>query len=96
MKYSLKEFRGRFKKHFPELNPNQYLDLLVWQINREVTVDIIKLDNWLHSKYGNYEKRNISMAQALTKFVSQEASDFIGSLFELKQVRKIRKKLTLW
>jgi len=78
----LLEFRKDFKKFFPELNPNEYLDRSFWLVNRSVKIDVIKLDDWLHGKFGKYEtskKIGMSMSQALEKYISKAASEFVRS-----------------
>ena len=77
----LLEFRKKFKKHFPGLNPNYYVDSTIWLGTGKVAVDVIKLDDWLHVVAGEYEeKEGMNMAEALEKYVSKEASEFIRTM----------------
>jgi hypothetical protein len=75
------EFRQKFKRFFPTLNPNEYIDTELWLIDsNRVRIDIIKFDRWMYLEYGEYEKQGLSLKTALEKFVNKEAALLIYKL----------------
>ena len=76
MENPLDFFKG-LKMYFGIFSPNDYLCKTVL-ITRVVKIDIIKFDDWLHGKYGNYEiDNNMSMSQIISKKYGIEAKVFI-------------------
>lgn len=73
----LAEFRKKFKEHFPKLNPNEYLDTLMWAATRKVSVDIVKLDDYFHEEFGDYEKQGYSMSDLVVKQFGKEVQTFL-------------------
>jgi len=73
----LNQFQKQFKKFFPQLNPSEYQDILVWQATRRVSIDIIKLDDWLQKEFP-YENLGLSMREALTEKFGKDTSDFVA------------------
>ncbi len=57
-----------------------YVDMLCTPSADEIKIDVIKFDDWLHKKHGKYERKYLSMGEAITKYYSKEASDFIQSM----------------
>lgn len=43
-------------------------------------IDLIKFDEWLHEKHGEYEKGKMSMASVIKKYYGEDASKFIEEL----------------
>ena len=72
------EFFKGLKKHFNIINrPNDYL-CKTFLVTREVKIDIIKFDEWLHDKHGNYEvNKNLSMGQLIAEEYGISARSFI-------------------
>lgn len=71
-------FRREWHKRFPKLNPSQYMDILIWVATRKVSIDVIKLDDWLHKQYGNYEEnRGLSMKELLAVEFGEQTAKFV-------------------
>lgn len=74
----LERFRKQFRKFFPKLNPSEYQDVVIWQATRKVSIDVIKLDDWLHKEFGQYEDQGYSMRSILTIRLGKECADFVA------------------
>jgi hypothetical protein len=59
---------------------NRFLDEIFLQLRREVRIDVIKFDDWLHAKHGEYENDGQSMEEVITKHYGEPATTFIRSL----------------
>lgn len=77
MESPIKFFAG-LKLYFDiRSKPNVYLCKTAL-ITGKVRLDIIKFDDWLHVKHGNYEvDKNVSMAQLVAKEYGISARSFI-------------------
>lgn len=67
------------RKHFHIQEPGKFIDILFAQLSREVKLDVLLFDDWLHQKHGEYEADGLSMQEAIDKFYSVEASQFMKS-----------------
>ncbi len=73
-------YRKQFKKYFPKLNPNKFLDP-VFHLTGKISVDICLLDDYLHAEYGNYEtEKGWSMKDCIFNHYGQTALNFIVSI----------------
>lgn len=46
----------------------------------QLSIDILKFDEWLHKQIGDYEDDGLSMSEAITKHYGQQANDLVDSL----------------
>jgi hypothetical protein len=73
------EYFKKMRDHFNIEDPDNYFDQFYLR-NREIKIDIIKFDNWLHGAIGNYEEHDMDMGDALTHFYGSDACYFIKCL----------------
>jgi len=79
-------FRG-LKKHFDIHKGLLFVDPITWLLRKDYTLDIIKLDNLLHKRFGNYEEeKNMSMSELVEAEYGKEARKWIDNIFYPKEV----------
>jgi len=73
-----KEFYKGMRSHFGITHKaNEYLDELLLRIGK-VSINLFKLDEWLHSEIGEYEtKEGLSMNGVIAKYYGEEAANFV-------------------
>lgn len=49
-------------------------------VTGRVTIDLYKLDSWLHEKHGNYEESGLSMQELIIREYGEEANEIIKKL----------------
>lgn len=49
-------------------------------VTGRVTIDLCKLDSWLHEKHVDYEKSGLSMQELIRKEYGEEANEIIKKL----------------
>ena len=74
---TIHEYQERFHQHFPKLNPNKYLDALLVHAANKFTLDTMKLDDWLHEQFGDYESRGLSMREFLAEQFGESTAKFV-------------------
>jgi len=78
----IREFHDGLKKHFGMQSHDQrkeYLEQVLVPMGL-VKIDILRLDDFLHEKYPNYEEElGLSMEELLDQKYSVEASRFVKS-----------------
>jgi hypothetical protein len=79
-KMSLPQAHTLFRKYFPGLRLNDFMDPTITWISKTPKIDLCKLDDFLHEKHGNYESRKLSMSQLLEKEYGKDAKTFIENL----------------
>lgn len=74
-------FRKGMLKHFgiPTSQAGEFMDPIFVQLSKEVKLDVLRFDDWLHEKHGEYENDGLSMSEAIDKFYSVDASLFVKS-----------------
>lgn len=74
------EFVKGMKDHFGISNGNRFLDQLIVQASKKVSLDIIKFDEWLHEQEGleDYESEDKSCADVVRERYGEAAEAFIG------------------
>ncbi len=74
-------FRKGMQKHFglSTTAAGEFMDLIFIQLRKEVKLDVLKFDDWLHEKHGEYEADGLSMEEAIDKFYSVDATLFVKS-----------------
>jgi len=73
----LPQFDKRIMGYFHVKNGRKYVDHVLWMATRNVTVDVMALDELLHERHGDYEDDGSSMADIITKEYGEEACDFV-------------------
>jgi len=69
MSMSMPEFATKMNKFFGIKDSNNYLDTIMTSVSGKLTLDILKMDNWLHHKHGEYEEEN---KHSMSSFIKQE------------------------
>ena len=59
---SIPEFTKRMNELFRLKNGHAYLDTTLMQITGRIEIDILKLDDLLHERHGEYERKAKSMS----------------------------------
>lgn len=59
---------------------DQFYDPLTSIISNRIIIDIIKFDEWLHSKYGNYEDNGMSMEDLVREHYGVRGVELIKDL----------------
>ena len=71
------EFDKGMRQHFPKLRPNKYLDALILHATGKFTLDTMKLDDWLHEQFGEFDGEDgISMRDLLAEKFGEECARF--------------------
>ena len=73
---TIQQFHKGLRTLFGIENPGDYLEKCLLPL-RIVSLDILKLDDWLHEKIGDYEKRGMNMDEAITTEYSSDASRWV-------------------
>jgi hypothetical protein len=74
---ALSRFRRGMKTYFPACR-ECVVDLFLWVVFREVRLDVLLLDDWLHKVYGEYEtERNMSMEELICAEFGKDAAEFV-------------------
>lgn len=47
---------------------------------QRITIDVVKFDNWLHIKHGDYESKGLSLKDVIISNYGIEAYNFIDAL----------------
>ena len=74
---SFQKFFGTFK--------SEWVDNLLSAITKHFVLDIIKFDEWLYEKHGNYDEGEnaISMKELILREYGADAEQFMQSLLEV-------------
>jgi hypothetical protein len=73
------EVKTNFEAYFG-VSFGQFYDGFMSVLTKSIKIDIIKFDEYLHKKHGQYENLGLSMEKAICKYYSKEADQFINSL----------------
>ena len=77
---TLPEAHQNFRKYFPELKFNDFIDAGLSLIYGTPKINLIKLDDYLYEKYGDYDREELCLAEVLIKHYGNEAKAFIEKL----------------
>ena len=69
----------RFQEYFG-VSFRPFYDGMMSVIFKHLMVDVIKLDDWLHTKWGDYEAEGMSMRGCIRKHYGEDAEKFIVTL----------------
>jgi hypothetical protein len=70
----------KFHSFFPGIRFNDFMDPALSFCIGKPKIDLIKFDNYLHEKHGNYEFRDMSMSDVLAQNYGDKARAFIEGL----------------
>ena len=77
---TLLEAHKNFRKHFPGLKFKDYFLPDLTYLAGTPKISLTKFDHFLHTKHGDYESEEMSMAEVLEKHYGKEAKNFIEML----------------
>ena len=77
---TLPEAHKYFRKYFREKKLNEFLDAELTYLSGSPKINLIKLDDYLHSKHGDYEKEELCLAEVLIKHYGEEAKRLIEKM----------------
>lgn len=83
------DFNVNFRRHFPQAP--YCLDVqstVAFGKPWTARIDIVKLDDWLHRQMGPYEKKGLSMREAIIKKFGKRAAAFVMHALTDKQDEK--------
>ena len=75
-------FHGGMRKFFKIGDAGKYVDtILLMAGTKELKINIIMFDDWLHKQHGEYEdERGLSMKELIAREYGEQAELFIQSL----------------
>jgi hypothetical protein len=76
----LQHFCTGMHRHFKIRGANRFLDEIYIQLRKEVRLDVLQFDDWLHAQHGEYEAENLSMRDVITRHYGESAATFIDSM----------------
>lgn len=74
----LHKVNDKFKKHFG-IGFKPFYDVLSPFLG-QLSIDILKFDEWLHKQIGDYEDEGMSMSEAIIKHYGNQANDLVDAL----------------
>ena len=77
---TLPEAHKNFRKYFPELKFTDFIAGELTLIYGSPKINLIKLDDFLYEKHGDYEKEEMCLSEVLIKHYCVEAKAFIEKL----------------
>jgi hypothetical protein len=73
----------RQKYGFPEFNHFWRGNMqLLGLMNREIIIDTMLFDDWLHERFGNYEDDNKSIKDICKEKFGQDVVDFLDEMYK--------------
>jgi hypothetical protein len=79
---SIPEFSKKMNEYFRMKNGHKYLDTLLMLLTGKIELDILKLDDLLHERHGEYELQGKSMGDLTIEEYGAKANAFINSMLE--------------
>lgn len=79
---SIPEFAKKMNELFRMKNGHTYLDTFLMQLTGQIELDILKLDDLLHERHGEYEQQAKSMSDITIQEYGATANAFVDSMFE--------------
>jgi hypothetical protein len=83
---SIPEFAKQMNALFQIKNGHTYLDTYLMQLTGKIELDILKLDDLLHERHGEYENNIMSMCDIALLEYGAVANAFIDIMLDLKEV----------
>jgi hypothetical protein len=78
---SIPEFTKQLNDHFKIRNGHSYLDARLMCVTRQLELDVLKLDDLLHERHGNYEQNSgQSMSDLITQEYGLAANAFVDAM----------------
>jgi hypothetical protein len=79
---SIPEFTKRMNEFFKLKNGHTYLDTSLMQLTGQLELDVLKLDDLLHERHGEYEHEAKSMTDITIQEYGVMANAFVDSMLE--------------
>ena len=79
---SIPEFAKKMNEMFRLKNGHTYLDTYFMQLTGKIELDILKLDDLLHERHGEYEEDDKSMKDIIVQEYGVIANSFVDSMLE--------------
>lgn len=77
---SIPEFAKKMNEYFKIRNGHTFLDPLLMKCTGKIELDILKLDDLLHERHGNYEDDGKNMGDITIQEYGVMANAFVRSL----------------
>ena len=75
---SIPEFTKQLNDNFNIHNGHAYLDARLMILTRQLELDVLKLDDLLHERHGNYEQKlGLSMSELINQKYGSTANTFV-------------------
>lgn len=85
---SIPEFTKRMNELFKLKNGHVYLDTTLMLITGRIEIDVLKLDDLLHERHGEYERKAKSMSDITIQEYGVMANAFVDSMLEKGEARQ--------
>lgn len=82
---SIPEFAKQMNELFRIKNGHTYLDTYLMLLTNRIELDILKLDDLLHERHGNYEEDEKCMSDITLQEYGAVANAFVDSMLESKK-----------
>ena len=82
---SIPEFTKKMNELFRLKNGHAYLDTRLMHITGKIELDILKLDDLLHERHGEYEQQAKSMNDITIEEYGLLASAFVDSMLAMQK-----------
>ena len=82
---SIPEFAKEMNELFRIKNGHTYLDTYLMQLSGKIELDILKLDDLLHERHGEYEEGTKSMSDITIQEYGVMANAFVDTMLDLKE-----------
>ena len=82
---SIPEFTKRMNELFRMKNGHAYLDIRLMHITGMIELDILKLDDLLHERHGEYEQQAKSMNDITIEEYGLLANAFVDSMLAMQK-----------
>ena len=82
---SIPEFTKRMNELFRMKNGHAYLDIRLMHITGMIELDILKLDDLLHERHGEYEQQAKSMNDITIEEYGLLANAFVDSMLVMQK-----------
>ncbi len=76
MKTPVAEFWSGMRSHFRIGWPGEYLDTIMCAATKQPYLDVMKLDDLIRARHGNFEEEGMSLRDAIEKHYGAAAAAF--------------------
>ena len=83
---SIPEFTRRMNELFRLKNGHIYQDTSLMMCTGRIELDLLKLDDLLHERHGEYERENMSMSDIIIQEYGAVANAFVDGLLNWSEI----------